>query len=86
MRRISKARRNHHIIVGEWSLGLKVESIDRLSSDLGRDWVQSERKFALMQITYYDRCVGHFFWTWRKEGQQLDGWSFRKLMEYLKYR
>ena len=74
LRRIS---RRQPIIVGEWSVVLKGESLERYSGD--EAWALMQ-KFGQAQLAVYEQhALAWFYWNYKTEGRGT--WNFRSLVE-----
>lgn len=61
------------LVVGEWSGGLNPGSLQGVGNKDG-----ARREFVEAQLQLYERyCAGWFFWTYKKEHEGDNGWSFR---------
>ena len=61
------------MIVGEWSGALNPKSLDHLPNKH-----HARSQFIQAQVDLYEQyCAGNFFWTYKKQWEGDQGWSFR---------
>ena len=64
------------LIVGEWSGALNPKSLDPLPNKH-----HARSQFIQAQVDLYDQyCAGNFFWTYKKQWEGDNGWSFRDVV------
>jgi glucan 1,3-beta-glucosidase len=76
MNLIDKVQTAHPLIVGEWSAALDEKTFN------GLDQQQKEQRlkeYFNAQIATFSRAQGHFYWTYKTEGQSV--WNLRSMIE-----
>lgn len=71
---LRKIERFVPVIVGEWSLGIRINRTVQISES------EQLRQYAAAQIKAMRQCTGHVFWSYKIETGR-DGWNFRQLVE-----
>ncbi|MCR3906706.1 MAG: cellulase family glycosylhydrolase [Tenericutes bacterium] len=66
------------VIVGEWSLGLK---FDTLQKDNSFNEDLYTRLMAYLQLYAYTQGYGYYFWNYKVDNETHDQWHFRKLVD-----
>jgi glucan 1,3-beta-glucosidase len=75
-RELSRMRRRHNIIVGEWSLALDGQSL----RGLGEDQVAiAQRAYGAAQLLAYHQASAWFYWNYKTESGGV--WSYRDCIE-----
>jgi aryl-phospho-beta-D-glucosidase BglC (GH1 family) len=76
-RLLQRISRRQPIIIGEWSVVLKGESLERYSGD--EAWALMQ-KFGQAQLAVYEQhALAWFYWNYKTEGRGI--WNFRSLVE-----
>ena len=66
------------VVVGEWSLGINYEKLQRNDSF---DELLYNRILADLQLYAYTQGYGYYFWSYKIERESHENWDFKRLVE-----